>query len=119
MLETAKRMGRAWFAAQANNWDEAAFEVREARGVLQAGSARSNTARQQALLAFNDAFMTPLATAAQSGDTGQFQQSYRTAIQACNACHSAQAYGPTGGTLDFIRVQVPTSSIWDVYAYGK
>jgi mono/diheme cytochrome c family protein len=119
MLETAKRMGRAWFAGQANNWDEAAFEVREARGVVQAGAARSNTARQQALLAFNDAFLTPLATAAQSGDAVQFQQSYRTAIQACNACHSAQAYGPTGGTLSFIRVQVPTSSIWDVYAYGK
>ena len=119
MLETAKRMGRAWFAGQANNWDEAAFEVREARGVLQAGSGRSSPARQQALRAFNDAFMTPLATAAQSGDAAQYQQAYRTAIQACNACHSAQAYGPTGGTLSFIRVQVPSSSIWDVYAYAK
>jgi hypothetical protein len=28
-------MGRSWFAAQAGNWDEAGFEVREARGVLQ------------------------------------------------------------------------------------
>jgi mono/diheme cytochrome c family protein len=91
----------AWFAGQVNNWDEAAFEVREARGVLQAGSARSSAARQQALLACNDAFMTPLATAAQSGDPVQYQQAYRTAIQACNACHSAQAYGPNGGTLSF------------------
>jgi hypothetical protein len=73
MLEAAERMGRSWFAAQANNWDEAAFEVREARGVLQAGAARSNPARAQAITAFNDGFMTPLATAAQSGDTAQYQ----------------------------------------------
>jgi len=119
MLETAKRMGRSWFAGQANNWDEAAFEVREARGVLQAGAARSNASRQQVIGAFNDAVMTPLATAAQSGDQAQYQQAYRAAIQACNACHAAQPYGPTGGNLGFIRVQVPNTSIWDVYAYAK
>jgi mono/diheme cytochrome c family protein len=119
MLEAAKRMGPSWFAAEANNWDEAAFEVREAHSVLQAGAARSNPARAQAITAFNDGFMTPLATAAQSGDAAQYQQAYRTAIQVCNACHASQAYGQSGGTLDFIRVQVPTTSIWDVYAYTK
>jgi mono/diheme cytochrome c family protein len=119
MLEAAKRMGRSWFAAQSNNWDEAAFEIREARGVLQAGAARSNPSRAQAIAAFNDGLMAPLATAAQSGDADQYQQAYRSAIQACNACHASQPYGQNGGTFDFIHVQVPTSSIWDVYAYSK
>jgi mono/diheme cytochrome c family protein len=119
MLEAAKRIGRSWFAAQASNWDEAAFEIREARGVLQAGAARSNPTRAQAITGFNDGFMTPLATAAQSGDAGQYQQAYRNAIQACNACHASQPYGQSGGTFDFIHVQVPTTSIWDVYAYAK
>ena len=32
MMEAAKRLGRSWFAAQDNNWDEAAFEIREAPG---------------------------------------------------------------------------------------
>jgi hypothetical protein len=119
MLEAAKRMGRSWFAAQANNWDEAAFEIREARGVLQAGTARSNPTRAQAITGFNDGFMTPLAAAAQSGDATQYQRAYRSAIQSCNECHASQPYGQSGGTFDFIHVQVPSTSIWDVYAYTK
>lgn len=118
MLEAAKRMGRSWFAAQDTNWDEAAFEIREARGVLQQGAARSSALRQQPLLAFNDAFMTPLAAAAQSGDRAQYEQAYRAAIGGCNACHVSQASG-TGQSFGFIRVQVPTSNIWEVYAYAK
>lgn len=119
MLETAKRMGRSWFAGQAGNWDEAAFEIREARGVLQQGAARSNVSRNQALQAFNDGFMTPLVNAAQSGDASQYEQTYRSAIQGCNACHASQTYGVTGQSFSFIRVQVPTNSIWDVYAYAR
>jgi mono/diheme cytochrome c family protein len=119
MLETAKRMGRSWFAGQAGNWDEAAFEIREARGVLQEGATRSNVSRNQALQAFNDGFMTPLVNAAQSGDASQYEQAYRNAIQGCNACHASQTYGVTNQPFSFIRVQVPTNSIWDVYAYAK
>lgn len=119
MMETAKRMGRAWFAGQNGNPDEAAFEVREARGVLQEGAARSNSARQQALVAFNVGFMNPLVEAAQSSDRARFESAYRSAIQGCNACHASQAYGATGGSFDFIRVEVPTNSIWDVYAYAR
>jgi mono/diheme cytochrome c family protein len=119
MLEAAKRMGRAWFAAQANNWDESAFEIREARGVLQAGAARSNPSRQQGLQAFNDGFMSPLVDAAQSGDQTQYEQAYTSAIQGCNACHAAQTYGAINQPFSFIRVQVPKTSIWDVYAYAK
>ena len=119
MMETAKRMGRSWFAGQAANWDEAAFEIREARGVLQQGAARSNPTRQQALQAFNDGFMTPLAVAAQSGDRARYEQAYRGAIDGCNACHASQTYGAINQPFSFIRVQVPTSSIWDVNAYAK
>jgi hypothetical protein len=119
MLETAKRMGRSWFAGQAGNWDEAAFEIREARGVLQEGATRSNASRSQALEAFNDGFMTPVVNAAQSGDASQYEQAYRNAIQGCNACHASQTYGVTNQPFSFIRVQVPTNSIWDVYAYAR
>jgi mono/diheme cytochrome c family protein len=119
MLETAKRMGRSWFAGQAGSWDEAAFEVREARAVLQQGGGRSSATRQQALQAFNDGFMTPLAAAAQSGDRSQYEAAYRTTIDACNACHASQTYGAINQPFSFIRVQVPTKSIWDVYAYAR
>lgn len=118
MLETARRFGRSWFSAEAGNWDTAAFEIREARGVLQQGAARSNAARQQTLLAFNDGFMTPLVNAAQSGEQAQYAQAYRAAIEGCNACHVSQTSG-AGQSFGFIRVQVPTTSIWDVYAYAK
>jgi mono/diheme cytochrome c family protein len=119
MLEAAKRMGRSWFSAQADNWDSAAFEIREARGVLQQGAARSNATRQPPLLAFNDGFMTPLVDAAQSGDRTRYESAYRGAIGGCNACHASQPYGTTGQSFAFIRVQVPTNSMWDVYAYAK
>jgi mono/diheme cytochrome c family protein len=114
-------MGRSWFAAQANNWDEAAFEVREARAVLQAGASRSpsNQSRAQAITAFNSGFFDPLIQAAQSGDVATYQATYRSAIQGCNACHASQTYGAINQPFSFIRVQVPTNSIWDVYAYAK
>jgi mono/diheme cytochrome c family protein len=118
MLETARRMGRSWFAAKDTNWDEAAFEIREGRGVLQQGAARSSAVRQQALSAFNDGFMTPLVDAAQSEDRAQYELAYRAAIGGCNACHVSQASG-AGLSFGFIRVQVPTSNIWEVYAYAK
>jgi hypothetical protein len=70
-------------------------------------------------MSFNDGFMTPLAMAAQSGDASQYEQAYRAAIGGCNACHASQTYGVTNQPFSFIRVQVPTNSIWDVYAYAK
>jgi mono/diheme cytochrome c family protein len=118
MLEAAKRLGRSWFAAQASNWDEAAFEVREARDVLHRGGLKSNATRQQAIEGVNAAFLEPLIKAAQAGDTGGYEPAFRATLQACNACHTSQTYATTGGTFDFIRVQVPTNSIWDIYDYS-
>jgi hypothetical protein len=119
MMEAAKRMGRSWFSSQAGNSDEAAFEIREAREVLQHGSVRQNANRQQAISSFNSSFMDPLVEAAQSGDKTNYETAYRAAIQGCNSCHGAQTYGVTNQPFSFIRVQVPTTSIWDVYAFAK
>jgi hypothetical protein len=121
MMEAAKRLGRSWFAAQDNNWDEAAFEIREARQVLDHGGIRgsSNPARQQAINAFNTGFFDPLIAAAQAGDKAPYEAAYNSAIQGCNACHGAQTYGAINQPFSFIRVQVPKTSIWDVYAYAK
>ena len=118
MMETAKRMGRSWFAGQASNWDEAAFEIREAREVLQHGAVRQNASRQQAISSFNTGFMDPLVEAAQGGDKTRYEAAYRSAIQGCNSCHASQTYGAINQPFSFIRVQVPTKSIWDVYAYA-
>jgi mono/diheme cytochrome c family protein len=118
MLEAAKRMSRSWFAAQAANWDEAAFEVREARDVLHRGGLKSNAARQQAIEGVNSAFLDPLVKAAQAGDPGGYEPSFRAALQGCNACHASQAYAANGGTFGFIRLRVPTNSIWDIYDYS-
>jgi hypothetical protein len=121
MMEAAKRLGRSWFAAQDGNWDEAAFEIREAREVLDHGGIRgsSNQARQQAINAFNTGFFDPLIVAAQAGDKVAYEAGYTSAIQGCNACHAAQTYGAINQPFSFIRVQVPKTSIWDVYAYAK
>ena len=119
MMETARRMGRSWFAAQNNNWDEAAFEIREARGVLQTGARISDEEPQKGIAAFIPGFLDPLIVTAQSGDKTQYEAGYTSAIQGCNACHASQTYDETNQPFSFIRVQVPTKSIWDVYAYAK
>jgi hypothetical protein len=90
MMETAQRFGIMWFAAQQTNWDLAAFEGREAEGVLQHGAVRSNQSRQQGISAFNTNFLEPLIQAAQSDDQARFQASYTAAIQGCNSCHASQ-----------------------------
>lgn len=119
MMETARRMGRSWFAAQNNNWDEAAFEIREARGVLQTGARISDEEPQKGIAAFIPGFLDPLIVTAQSGDKTQYEAGYTSALQGCNACHASQTYDETNQPFSFIRVQVPTKSIWDVYAYAK
>ena len=111
-------MSRSWFAAQASNWDEAAFEVREAKDVLHRGGLKSNAARQQAIEGVNAAFLDPLIQAAQAGDLGGYEPAFRAALQGCNACHASQPYPTTGGTFVFIRLQAPTTSIWDIYDYS-
>jgi hypothetical protein len=83
------RMGIRWFAAKHQNWDLAAFEAREAKGV-QRGAVRSNQSRQQGIDAYNSAFLDPLIAAAQSRDQTQFEASYVNAIDGCNACHASQ-----------------------------
>jgi len=117
MMEAAQRFGIMWFAAQQNNWDLAAFEGREAEQVLQHGAVRSNQSRQQGINGFNTAFLEPLIQAAQSGDRARFEPAYNSAIQGCNACHASQNYGQINRPFSFIKVQVPTNSPEDVYAY--
>jgi hypothetical protein len=117
MMETAQRMGIMWFAAKHQNWDLAAFEAREAKGVLQHGAVRSNQSRQQGIDAYNSAFLDPLVAAAQSGDQTQFEAAYSGAIEGCNACHASQNYGQINRPFSFVKLQVPTNSPDDVYAY--
>jgi hypothetical protein len=117
MMETAQRFGIMWFAAKRQNWDLAAFEAREAKGVLQHGAFRSNQSRQQGIDAYNSAFLDPLIAAAQSGDQSQFEAAYTSAIEGCNACHASQNYGQINRPFSFVKIQVPTNSPDDVYAY--
>ena|SRR5579871_2199000 len=118
MMETAQRFGVMWFAAQQNNWDLAAFEAREAEGVLQKGAVRSNQSRQQGISAYNTNFLEPLIQAAQSGNQTSFQAAYTSAIQGCNSCHASQNYGAINKPFSFVKIQVPKNSPEDVYAYG-
>jgi hypothetical protein len=70
-MEAAQRFCVMWLAAQQNNWALAAFEAREAEGVLRHGAVRSN----------------------QSGDQTRFQAAYSVAIYGRNERHASQNYG--------------------------
>ncbi len=118
MMEAAQRFGVMWFAAQQNNWDLAAFEAREAEGVLQHGAVRSNQSRQLGISGYNKAFLEPLIQAAQTGDRGPFEAAYNSAVQGCNACHASQTYGAINKPFSFVKIQVPKNSPEEVYAYS-
>ena len=103
---------------QQGNWDLAAFEGRETKDTLHRGGLKSNQSRQQGIEAFNTALLDPLIQVAQAGDQARFEQAYRIAILGCNGCHSTQIYGQTGRPFSFVKIQVPTNTPEDIYAYA-
>jgi hypothetical protein len=59
-----------------------------------------------------------LIAAAQLGDQAQFEAAYTNAIAGCNACHASQNYGQINRAFSFVKLEVPTNSPDDVYAYS-
>jgi hypothetical protein len=116
MIEYARRMGNVWFAGQAGNWDMVHYQIIEMREIQETGEI-TRPPRAPALKAFESSFLDPLDAASQAQDKTQFETAYRSAIQGCNACHGSQTSTDFPKGFGFIKVQVPTSSVWDIYAW--
>lgn len=102
MMEYNARFASAWYAAQAQNWDLAKFEVKEMGGV-QAVAENTRPKRAAALQAFKKASLEPLAAAVEKKDKAAFEATYDKTIAACNACHVTS-------DKKFIKIQRPTQA---------
>jgi hypothetical protein len=116
MIEYARRMGSLWFAGEAGNWDMAHYQILEMREIQETGEI-TRPPRAPALKAFESGFLDPLDQAALANDKTQFETTYRSAIQGCNACHGGQTSADFPKGFGFVKVQVPSKSIWDIYAW--
>jgi hypothetical protein len=116
MIEYGRRMGLLWFAEQASNWDLAQYQLTEMREIQEVGET-TRPARAPALKSFESQFLDPLEEQIQAQDTTQFETAYRSAIQGCNSCHGSQTSADWPQGFKFIKVQVPTKSIWDIYKW--
>jgi hypothetical protein len=116
MIEYGRRMGHLWFAEQADNWDLAQYQLREMREIQEVGET-TRPARARALKSFETQFLDPLEEQIQAKNKSQFETAYRSAIQGCNSCHGSQTSADWPQGFAFIKVQVPTKSIWDIYKW--
>lgn len=102
MMEYNQRFASVWYAAQAQNWDLAAFEADEMGGV-QAIAENTRPKRAVALQAFKKNTLEPLQAVVAKKDKASFEAAYDKTIAACNACHVAT-------DMKFVKIQRPTQA---------
>src|SRR5213078_3939700 len=116
MIEYGHRMAAMWFAGEAGNWDFAEYQLIEMREIQEVGET-TRPARAPALKSFESSFLDPLDEAIKAKDKAKFESAYNSAIQGCNSCHGSQTSADFQQGFTFIKVQVPTKSIWDIYKW--
>ncbi|HEX6997436.1 MAG TPA: hypothetical protein VF322_04785 [Gammaproteobacteria bacterium] len=111
MMDVEYHFANLWFAAHEDQWDLAAFYMREARSHIgwavrmrpvrpvQGGGEVDLRPMQQALEAGG---MTQLSAALERRDVEAFEAAYRQTLVQCNACHQAAGRG-------YLNVKIPTS----------
>jgi len=102
MHEMGYRASAMYWAANGGNWGLAQYELKE---LLEAQEVAELTRPQRAgmLKAFESVNLTPLDKAISRKDINLFNKRFSSAVNACNACHTALGYG-------FIKFHVPTQS---------
>ncbi len=106
MMEYSNRMARVWFAANADNWDMAKYQVGEMTEIQEVGET-TEPDRATLLKTFEDGFLKPLDKAIDSKDKTAFKAAYDKAITGCNACHTA-ASEEHWASHKFIVIKTPT-----------
>lgn len=105
---------KLWFAAQAENWELAAFyaheleesfESLEEANVIEEGQNLSQLLKQMALPAFEE-----LEVSIKKKDLSEFTDNYNALINGCNSCHAATQHG-------FIQIKVPETKVIDNQVY--
>jgi hypothetical protein len=108
MIEYSTRFGNLWWAADADNWDMANYQLKEMTEIQEVGET-TRPARADALKQFEDTDLKPLMDAAMAKDKAAFTEAYDNAITGCNKCHGEQK-DSAGNTFRFVKIIRPTST---------
>jgi hypothetical protein len=113
--------GKLWFAAEAANWELAAYEVGELKETIEAAEKLEEDKNGVKISPLLDAVyktqVAALEEAVKSGSTPKFQQSYDEMLAACNSCHAEAGYK----FIHIVRPTAPpvTNQRWEPEAKAK
>ncbi len=99
MIEYGNRMGNMYYAAKANNWGMAAYQLKEAVEIQEVGET-TRPKRARLLKAFEKNSLKPLARDIVNQDFRTFQNDFDDMVNSCNTCHKATGHG-------FIAYELP------------
>jgi hypothetical protein len=105
MIEYGNRLARLWYAANADNWDMAKYQLDEMTEIQEVGEI-TRPGRAEMLKAFEDGYLKPIDDAILAKDKVAFTKAFNTAIDGCNGCHKAST-GGTWGSYKWVFVQPP------------
>ncbi|HEY1267436.1 MAG TPA: hypothetical protein VGH16_09285 [Candidatus Binatia bacterium] len=113
--------GKLWFAAEAANWELAAYEIGELKETMESAEKleeEKNGVRISPLLdAVLKTQVAALEEAVKSASATKFQQSYDETLAACNSCHAEAGYK----FIHIVRPTAPpvTNQQWELDAKAK
>lgn len=102
MMEYSFRFGTMYYAAQGGNWKLADYQLKEMTEIQEVGE-HTRPGRAQALKAFEEKSLGPIAAAIKEQNLKAFNVAFQAGVKACNECHVYQSFG-------FIHYQLPKSS---------
>lgn len=102
MIEYSFRFGTLYYAGKGENWDLAAYQLKEMREIQEVGET-TRPPREGPLKAFESAYLDPLDKAIQAKDQKAFDAAFQKTEQACNQCHAASGF-------PYIKYELPKSS---------
>jgi len=114
MTTNQLHLAKLWFAARAQNWDLARYEVDELDETMQAAeglhAVKHGVDISGVLESVRQSQMAVLRQSIGNKDASRFAEKYADQMEACNACHRASGYA-------FIRIAIPgappvSNQIW-------
>ena len=105
MIEYGNRLSRLWFAANADNWDMAKYQLDEMIEIQEVGET-TRPGRAAGLKAFEDGLLKPMDAAIAAKDKAAFTKAFNTTIAGCNGCHAAST-GTNWTSYKYVEIQVP------------
>jgi hypothetical protein len=105
MMEYGNRLSRLWFAANADNWDMAKYQLGEMLEIQEVGET-TRPARAQTLKTFEANYLTALDKTIDAKDKAAFTKAFNDTIAGCNDCHST-ATGTNWTSYKFVNIQSP------------